>query len=309
MTTEPTDAAPPGPGGVRVATFNLLSGRDVRFGARFDLDAAAAAIDALDADVVAVQEVDRELDRSGRVHQVQELAALLDRTGVFAPALLGDPTLRWTRGPGADPDPGGPAYGIGVLSRLPVTAVAVCPLPGGGPGQARPRRPDARHPPIPYRDGEPRAALRVTVAAPWGPVAVTTAHLSFVPWRGRRQLATAAAFACGGAARAAVLLGDLNLPPNVVGRTLGRRGWRTGPTGPTFPSWRPALQLDHLLVRGDADLDDLHVGPPGPSDHLPLVGTVRPRTPGARAPAPRAGTDREADRERAQPRRTPGPTR
>ena len=62
----------------------------------------------------------------------------------------------------------------------------------------RPPKPDARRPPIPYRDAEPRAALRVSVAAPWGPVAVTTAHLSFVPWRGRRQLAVAAAFARSG---------------------------------------------------------------------------------------------------------------
>ena len=265
------------PAGLRIASYNLLSGRDVRFGARFDLDAAAAAIDGLGADVVALQEVDRELDRSGRVHQVQELATLLGCTGIFAPALLGDPTLRWTRGPGADPDPGGPAYGIGMLSRLPVTAVAISPLPGGGPGQARPRRPDARRPPIPYRDGEPRAALRVTVEAGFGPVAVTTAHLSFVPWRGRRQLGVVAAFARGGPdGAAAVLLGDLNLPPNVVGRALGRRGWRTAAVGPTFPSWRPALQLDPLLGRGDVGLDDLHVGAPGPSDHLPLLGTVRP---------------------------------
>ena len=106
---------------MRVATFNLLHGLDVR-SRQIDLDAAAEAIDKLDADVVAVQEVDRGLGRSGELDQVAELAARLGRTGVFAPALLGDPTLRWIRGPGADPDPGGPAYGIGLLSRLPLTA-------------------------------------------------------------------------------------------------------------------------------------------------------------------------------------------
>jgi endonuclease/exonuclease/phosphatase family metal-dependent hydrolase len=261
---------------LRIATYNLLSGRDIRFG-RVDLDAAAAAIDRLEADVVAVQEVDRGLERSGGVHQVDELAALLGCTGVFAPALLGDPTLRWERGPGADPDPGGPAYGIGLLSRLPLTAVAIVALPGGGPGAARPRRPNARHPPIPYRDGEPRAALRVTVAAPWGPVAVTTAHLSFVPWRGRRQLAVTGAFAAGGPdGAAAVMLGDFNLPPGTVARILRRRGWRSAPAGATFPSFKPALQLDHLLVRGRLALDDVRVGPLGPSDHLPLAATVCP---------------------------------
>ena len=122
---------------MRIATFNLLHGLDVRSN-RVDLDAVAAAIDALDVDVVAVQEVDRGLPRSGELDQVAELASLLGRTGVFAPALLGDPTLRWIRGPGADPDPGGPAYGIGLLSRLPLTTVAISALPGGGPGRARP---------------------------------------------------------------------------------------------------------------------------------------------------------------------------
>ncbi len=84
---------------------------------------------------MAVQEVDRGLPRSGELDQVAELASLLGRTGVFAPALLGDPTLRWIRGPGADPDPGGPAYGIGLISRLPLTTVAISALPGGGPGR------------------------------------------------------------------------------------------------------------------------------------------------------------------------------
>ena len=266
--------------GLRVATYNLLHGLDVRTG-KVDLGAVAEAIDELDADVVAVQEVDRGLDRSDGVDQVAELAAKLGRTGVFAPALLGNPELRWARGPGADPDPGGPAYGIGLLSRLPVTAVAIVALPGGGPGEARPRRPDARRPPIPYRDGETRAALRVRVAAEWGEVAVTTAHLSFVPWRGVRQLVVSASFAAGGPDGAgspggAILLGDLNLPPRIVGRTLRRRGWRTAEVGSTFPSWSPVAQLDHLLVRGPIALADLRVGAPGPSDHLPLCATVRP---------------------------------
>lgn len=259
---------------LRLATYNLLHGLDLRTGA-VDLDAAAAAITALDADVVAVQEVDRGLSRSGGRDQVAELAARLDRTGVFAPALLGDPTRRWLRGPGAGPDPGGPAYGIGLLSRLPLSGVAISALPGGGPGRAWPRRAESRLPPI--RDNEPRVAVRATVRASWGPVAVTTTHLSFLPWRNRRQLASAAAFARGGPDGAsAVLLGDLNLRPRAVEHALHGDGWRTRPGGPTFPSWRPGMQVDHLAVHGDLMLDDVRVGPLGPSDHLPLSATVRP---------------------------------
>ena len=134
-----------------------------------------------------------------------------------------------------------------------MTAVAIAALPGGGPGQARPRRPDARRPPIPYRDGEPRAALRVTVEAPWGARS-----------RSRRRTCRSCRGGAGGssprsaasraavrtATVAAVLLGDLNLPPRVVEPALRRSGWRTLPAGPTFPSWSPVAQLDHVLVRG-----------------------------------------------------------
>lgn len=260
--------------GLRVASCNLLHGLDLRTGT-VDLDAAAAAVAALGADVVAVQEVDRCLVRSAGHDQVAGLAARLGVVGVFAPALLGDPTRSWVRGPGADPDPGGPAYGIGLLSSLPLDDVTVTALPGGGPGRAWPRRPDSRWPPV--RDGEPRAALRATVRAPWGPVAVTTAHLSFLPWRARRQLVAAAAFARGGpAGTSAVLLGDLNLRPPVVDRLLREQGWRTAPAGPTFPSWRPAVQLDHVAVHGGLVLDGARVGPAGPSDHRPLSATVLP---------------------------------
>jgi endonuclease/exonuclease/phosphatase family metal-dependent hydrolase len=76
---------------------------------------------------------------------------------------------------------------------------------------------------------------------------------------------------------AAVLLGDLNLPPQVVEPALRRRGWRTAPAGPTFPTWKPITQLDHLFVRGTAELAELRVGAPGPSDHLPLCATVHAR--------------------------------
>ena len=117
----------------------------------------------------------------------------------------------------------------------------------------------------------------MTVDGPSGPVAVTTAHLSFVPWRGRRQLATLARFAVADAdVPAAVLLGDLNLPPQVA-IVRARSSAVQAPAGPTFPTWKPIAQLDHLFVRGTAELADLRVGAPGPSDHLPLCATVHAR--------------------------------
>ncbi len=48
---------------VRLATFNVLHGRSPRDG-RVDLDRFASVVRALDADVLALQEVDRDQPRS-----------------------------------------------------------------------------------------------------------------------------------------------------------------------------------------------------------------------------------------------------
>lgn len=237
---------------MRYAAWNVQSGFDAAVG-RVDLDRVAAAVEALDVDVVAVQEVDRGLPRSGGVDQVAELAARLGWHGVFAPALRGDPLTRWT--PVPDVDPGGPAYGVGLLARVPLLDVQRRALPGGGPGR---RSPDAQGP---GWDGEPRVAL---AAVPEGGPRVTTTHLSYLPWRALRQLHVVLRFAGDG-----VVLGDLNLPPRVLGVAVAGTGWTVHPTGPTFPAHDPRMQLDHVLTRGLA----LHVtaGGPATSDHRPVV--------------------------------------
>jgi endonuclease/exonuclease/phosphatase family metal-dependent hydrolase len=240
---------------MRVATWNLLHGLDVRTGL-VDLDAVAAAIDALDVSVVAVQEVDRGQERSGHVDQVAELAAKLGWHGVFAPALLGDPNGSWRPGPGAAADPGGQAYGIGLLSRHALHAVARHPLPGA---EGRGRR----------WDREPRVLLQAAVGT--SGLVVTTTHLSYLPWRGLPQLRVA--LRCAAAAgQASVLMGDLNLPRRLVACGLGA-AWSADHIAATYPSWRPRLALDHILGRCGL-VRDVQVGPLGPSDHLPVVGRV-----------------------------------
>lgn len=253
---------------VRVASWNLLHGLDVRTG-RLDLPAVAAAVDALDVDVLAVQEVDRELRRSGRVAQVDELARLLGWHGVFAPALLGDPERSWSSGPGGDPDPGGPAYGIGLLARRPLLDVARVALPGGGRGHRSPESVGAL---LPGWDREPRVALRARVTGDAGAaLTVTTTHLSFQVWRSPRQLRAVLAHAA--ALRGpAVVLGDLNLPwpllrpllpllPMLPDVLPGRTG--AGPTGSgaEVRDERP----------GDERRGDERPGDERPGDELPAV--------------------------------------
>ncbi len=284
---------------MRIASVNLLHGVDVRRLSRdrtrldagdVDLDAVAAGIAELDADVVALQEDDCRLERSGRVDQVAWLAERLGLEGVFGPALVGNPDVAWTEVPATSvPGEGlGPAtagYGVGLLSRVGLTDVLRTRLPGGGPGR---RSPDAS-PTRPGPDGEPRVALSATVG---DGVRVTTTHLSYLPWRAVSQLGHALA-AAGGHRGPAVLIGDLNLPlwaGRVAVRTRGLAwpwpsggpwadgrdgGWRHLPGLATYPSWSPRLQLDQAYVRGVA-ATAATVGPAGPSDHLPLVVDLQP---------------------------------
>ena len=84
---------------IRLVTANIASGRDSDGVVR--LSRLGTAIAGLDADVVAMQEVDRLLPRSDRSDQAQEIAASCAGDGppwhaVFAAALHGTP------GPGGD---------------------------------------------------------------------------------------------------------------------------------------------------------------------------------------------------------------
>jgi endonuclease/exonuclease/phosphatase family metal-dependent hydrolase len=261
---------------VRVGTFNLLHGLDVRT-RQVDLAAAAAAIAALDLDVVALQEVDRALTRSGGVDQVTALAERLGYQGAFAPALLGDPGTRW-RTVGAR-DPGGPAYGVGLLSRWPLLRTTRSTLPGGGAGERRAvpdpsddtgaRRPASMNPGY---DREPRTALTALLDVDGIPLRVTSTHLSYLPWRALAQLRAVLPLAAGDGT-ASVLAGDVNLPVWPVRLALGR-AWRHLGGTPTYPAWDPRLQVDQIAVAGAMDVREITVGPPGPSDHLPVVAEV-----------------------------------
>jgi endonuclease/exonuclease/phosphatase family metal-dependent hydrolase len=255
---------------VRVGTWNLLHGLDIRTG-RVDLGAVADAVLELDVEVLAVQEVDRGLDRSGGTDQLAALADKLGWFGEFAPTLLGEPVRSWDA-VGDRPDPGGPAYGIGLLSPHPLHDVRRLELPGGAARRRRRVDRTGRFPPL--RDREPRTVLRARVSPPDGPeLVVASTHLSYVVARAVLQLRRTTPW-LGAAGAPGVLLGDLNLPHRLLGPALAGTGWTPGRTAEgTFPSWRPGMQLDHVVVRGGA-LRDTRAHPPGPSDHRAVTAEL-----------------------------------
>jgi endonuclease/exonuclease/phosphatase family metal-dependent hydrolase len=227
---------------VRIATFNIHHGAPAR--GPVDLDAVAGALAPYSPDVIALQEVDRGLARSGRDDQAAELASRLDMVGHFVPALA----------------TGGGHYGIAVLTRDPSRAPTVVALPHS------PRR-------------EPRVAAVVGVPHErLGTVTVVATHLQNGPAseappteaiRQLRMLLGELETEDG----PVVVAGDVNVERRTAAEELERSGFAVAVTAPTFPASRPRRTIDIVAVRG-LRIVEARVPVTTVSDHRPIVVDV-----------------------------------
>jgi endonuclease/exonuclease/phosphatase family metal-dependent hydrolase len=215
-----------------VATYNVQGCAD--------LARTTAVLRALDADVIALQELRwRPWDA---LHVLDELAARLG----YAP--LAGPTLLRPDG----------HYGNALLTRLPV--VEVKPVDLSVPGR------------------EPRGALAAVLQSPSGPLTMIATHLGLAPGERRRQMRRVLALVHK-AAKPVVLLGDLN-EWFLWGRPLRwlRRHFGRTPAPATFPARWPLFALDRIWVEPVRLLEriEVHRAPPAKeaSDHLPLRATL-----------------------------------
>jgi endonuclease/exonuclease/phosphatase family metal-dependent hydrolase len=226
---------------MRIATFNLLHGLSLRDGA-VDVARLAEAVARIGADVLALQEVDRGQPRS----QGNDLTAIAaEAMGAvwyrFEPTVLGTPGEVWRPcGPGEDD--GGPAYGVALLSRLPVLRFGVVPM-APAPVRSPVVLPGARHRVVLLKD-EPRTAIVAVIEQDGVRVTVAGTHLSFVPGWNVRQL-RALRRELAEWPRPVVLAGDLNLPGSLPAAVTG---WRRAVRAATYPSANPRVQLDHVLM-------------------------------------------------------------
>jgi endonuclease/exonuclease/phosphatase family metal-dependent hydrolase len=201
---------------LRFVSYNIRHG--VGLDGALDLERAAAVLEALTPDVVLLQEVDERCGRSGSVDQAAWLGERLGMQHRFAPFM----------------DYDGGRYGLATLSRAPIDASRVLPLP---PGRQ-----------------EPRAALEVSLHVGGRTVRIANAHLDWLDGSPERlaqaeALRDALAPLRGGPL---VVGGDLNDTPESAALTVlltAEDGALTRATGAdaTFPADEPRTTIDHLL--------------------------------------------------------------
>jgi endonuclease/exonuclease/phosphatase family metal-dependent hydrolase len=255
---------------VRLVTFNLLHGRSPEDGL-VDADRLTAAVTTLDADILALQEVDRDQSRSNHLDLTAVAArALHAPSHQFAAAVVGTPGRHFRPLTHDDDGHGEPCYGIGLVSRYPARSWRVTrlrPAPVRSPVHIR-----GPHGGLLLLRDEPRVLLAAILDTPFGPVTAAATHLSFVPGWNIHQLRQAIR-ALRELPPPRLLLGDLNLPATLA--TAASR-WRALGRAPTFPANQPRVQLDHILLdpRGGDRLTTVRrVDTPSVaiSDHRPLL--------------------------------------
>jgi endonuclease/exonuclease/phosphatase family metal-dependent hydrolase len=245
---------------VRVGTFNIHHG----VGANGDLDLSrtAAAIADLDADLVGLQEVDRNwAGRSEFADQAVDLANRLDMHLAFGASL--SRRRRWRAKQQGQ-------YGNALLSRFPIRNVETTLLP-------RPR------------GGEQRALLDTEVDVHGVVLRCLVTHLHHLTRSERLAQVEAINATVTGHQMPTVLLGDLNSAPGSAEiRTLTEhlvdawvvRGLVAGPGGSngkgcTYSAQTPFMRIDYVLASPDIAVEQVRVATTDASDHLPVAADLR----------------------------------
>ena len=240
-----------------IANYNMAAARVS------DLSTLAKAIKAMNADIISLNEVDKNTQRSGKVDQVAELAKLTGMHAAFGKAI----------------DFEGGEYGVALLSKYPIDKQQVFPLPSG--------------------DGEQRVLLVTQIQVPHfdSPIIMMSTHLDWQedPTIRLQQIREIENVTIGNtdssfnniASSIKLLAGDFNDTYNGPAIRELERYWNPlvveGADMRTWPAANPALDLDHLFAfRGQQwKIEELTVPNkkaewkavnwPVASDHIPVI--------------------------------------
>jgi endonuclease/exonuclease/phosphatase family metal-dependent hydrolase len=240
----------------RVMIYNIHAGKDAK--GVDNLARVAKLVDSVRADVVLLQEVDRNTARSGNVDQPAELARLTGYHVVFGKSL----------------DYQGGDYGIAIMSRWRITSDTAIHLPVDPPQE---------------RSGgsyEPRIAVRAIIDAPGAPIAFVNTHLDPSGddrWR-KQEIRTVLDIVDALRKRGIATFagGDFNSTPESSTQTTVRAAglrdsWTMCGQGDslTYPADTPAKRIDYLFLTGSASCTGASVVATEASDHRPLLVIVR----------------------------------
>ncbi len=228
---------------IRVLSYNIRHGEGMD--SRIDLGRIARVIESVSPDVVSIQEVDYQMERTSGIDQAEELASLTGLSVAYGPAII--------RRNGQ--------YGNAILSRHPVADVRNYPLPG------------AR---------EPRAVLAVDVDIPSHTTEKTTAtflatHLSLHEESRLRSVSFIEAI-LPDSPEPTLLMGDLNARPESSTMNAFHKTWTNATEGQSLITLLPKpVQIDYILFR-PADrwrvINTWVIDERIASDHCPLAADL-----------------------------------
>ena len=239
---------------LRVLCYNVhwCKGTD----GKYDVARVADVIRKAKPDLVALQEVDVGVKRSGRVHDVRELSKLTGLAGRFGP------TQHYEGG----------LFGNAVLTRLPILDVAIHPLPYTESTAER--------------TTYPRGAIAVTIKGPDGkPLRFVSTHFQHnVP---EDRVAEAKAinklFASDGDDSRTILAGDMNAVPDAEPITELLKKWTNAideAETPTAPATKPRSRIDYIFYRNAQEfrlIESKVISEPVASDHRPVLAVLELR--------------------------------
>lgn len=229
---------------IRVASYNIKHG--LGMDGRVDLERVADVLRELEADVIALQEVDNGVRRTDGVDQAARLGELLGMRAFH----------------GAFRAYEGGEYGMAILTRLPVREVRNHPVPPGPAGALS------------------VLEVRVAVGLEVPDLSVVGVHLYRSPEE-RVAQADSVTRIFEGVERPVILAGDFNSRPgSLVIRRL-RESWRRIPKEGerfTYPADAPDREIDHVFVRPPGIFEVVAsrvVDERLASDHRPVVVELR----------------------------------
>ena len=241
---------------IRVATYNIAAGAN---NFKVDLKLTAETIKKINPDIIAIQEVDRNTERSGRTDQIKVLSELTGYNYVYGKTI----------------DFQGGEYGIAVLSKHPIVSNEIIKLPYTNTDTKK--------------EEEPRIALVTKVDVPGFEVPVTfiNTHLDWHedPNIRLQQVRTINEVTLD-MRGIKILAGDFNDTLNsVIGREM-ERYWTTVFDGKTdhrtWPAVNPEVAIDQIFLNNAQvwKVEKVYVPNTGTekdtdwktvSDHIPVI--------------------------------------